>query len=98
MLQKIDGYVTGDGQGLVAEATAAAKSIREVADKLNSQIGPITDNVSKFSSRGLESVVALADQGRQALARLDRVLQGVEKNPQQFIFGGPGVPVYSPRR
>ncbi len=98
VLQKIDGYVTGDGQGLVAEATAAAKSIREVADKLNSQIGPITDNVSKFSSRGLESVVALADQGRQALARLDRVLQGVEKNPQQFIFGGQGVPVYSPRR
>jgi len=98
VLQKIDGYVTGDGQGLVAEATAAAKSIREVADKLNSQIGPITDNVSRFSSRGLESVVALVDQGRQALARLDRVLQGVEKNPQQFIFGGQGVPVYSPRR
>lgn len=98
ILQKVDGYVTGDGQGLVAEATAAAKSIREVADKLNQQVGPIADNVSKFSSRGLDSVVALTDQGRQALARLDRVLQGVEKNPQQFIFGGQGVPEYAPRR
>jgi len=98
VLQKVDGYVTGDGQGLVAEATAAAKSIREVADKLNGAVGPITDNVSKFSSRGLDSVVALAEQGRQALARLDRVLQGVEKNPQQFIFGGQGVPEYAPRR
>ncbi|SFM48117.1 phospholipid/cholesterol/gamma-HCH transport system substrate-binding protein [Pleomorphomonas diazotrophica] len=98
ILQKVDGYVTGDGQGLVAEATAAAKSIREVADKLNQQVGPIADNVSKFSSRGLDSVVALADQGRQALARLDRVLQGVERNPQQFIFGGQGVPEYAPRR
>lgn len=98
VLQKVDGYVTGDGQGLVAEATAAAKSIREVADKLNAQVGPITANVSKFSGRGLDSVVALAEQGRQALARLDRVLQGVEKNPQQFIFGGQGVPQYAPRR
>jgi len=26
------------------------------------------------------------------------VLQGVEKNPQQFIFGGAGVPEYTPRR
>jgi len=98
VLQKVDGYVTGDGTGLVAEATAAAKSIREVADKLNQQVGPISDSVSKFSSRGLDSVVALADQGRQALARLDRVLQGIEKNPQQFIFGGQGVPEYAPRR
>lgn len=98
ILRKVDGYVTGDGQGLVAEATAAAKSIREVADKLNQQVGPVADNISKFSSRGLDSVVALADQGRQALARLDRVLQGVEKNPQQFIFGGQGVPEYAPRR
>lgn len=98
VVQKVDGYVTGDGKGLVAEATEAAKSIREVADKLNQQVGPITDNFSKFSGRGLDSVVALADQGRQALARLDRVLQGVENNPQQFIFGGQGVPEYAPRR
>lgn len=98
ILQKVDGYVTGDGQGLVAEATEAAKSIRQVADKLNQQVGPVADNISKFSSRGLDSVVALTEQGRQALARLDRVLQGVEKNPQQFIFGGQGVPEYAPRR
>lgn len=98
VLQKIDGYVTSDGTGVIAEATEAAKSIREVADKLNAAVGPVTDNVSKFSSRGLDSIVALADQGRQALSRLDRVLQGVEKNPQQFIFGGSGVPEYTPRR
>lgn len=98
VVQKVDGYVTGDGHGLVAEATAAAKSIREVADKINQQVGPISDSVSKFSSRGLDSVVALTEQGRQALARLDRVLQGVEKNPQQFIFGGQSVPEYAPRR
>lgn len=98
VIAKVDGYVTGDGEGLVSEATAAAKSIREVADKLNQSVGPITANVGKFTDRGLDSFVALADQGRQALSRLDRVLQGVEKNPQQFIFGGNGVPEYSPRR
>ena len=70
----------------------------EVADKLNQEVGPVADNISKFSSRGLDSVVALTEQGRQALARLDRVLQGVEKNPQQFIFGGQSVPEYAPRR
>lgn len=98
VIAKLDKYVEGGGDGLVKEATEAARNIREVAATLKTRIGPITDNVSRFSGRGLDSLVAMADQGRLALARLDRVLQGVEQNPQQFIFGGGGVPEYSPRR
>lgn len=99
ILQKIDAYVTdADDGGLIQEATATLESIRGVADTLNARIGPITDNVARFSDRGLSSFVQLAEEGRQALSRLDRVLAGVERNPQQFIFGGEGVPEYSPRR
>jgi phospholipid/cholesterol/gamma-HCH transport system substrate-binding protein len=98
VIAKVDRYVDGDGQGLIKEATDAAKSIRETADQLKARIDPITANVAKFSGRGLDSLVAMADQGRQALERLDRVLAGVEQNPQQFIFGGAGVPEYSSRR
>ena len=98
VVAKVGRYVDGDGQGLIKEATEAARSIRQIADTLKGQIGPISDNVSKFSGRGLDSLVAMADQGRQALSRLDRVLSSVEQNPQQFIFGGEGVPEYAPRR
>lgn len=98
VIAKVDKYVDQDGDGLVKEATEAARSVRVIADTLKTRVGPIADNVNKFSGRGLDSLVAMADQGRQALARLDRVLQGVESNPQQFIFGGAGVPTYTPNR
>lgn len=98
ILQKVDGYVEGDGQGLIQEATETLKSIRAVADTLSAQVGPITDNVARFSDRGLSGIVQLTEDGRRALSRLDRVLAGVEQNPQQFIFGGEGVPEYAPRR
>lgn len=98
LLARLDGYVEGDGEGLVAEATATLKSVRTVADTLAGRIGPITDNVAQFTDRGLDSYVRLAEEGRRALARLDRVLSGVERNPQQFIFGGEGVPEYGTRR
>jgi phospholipid/cholesterol/gamma-HCH transport system substrate-binding protein len=99
ILVKVNDYVEGDGQGLIAEATETLKSIRSVAETLNRSVGPITANVATFTDRGLDSFTDLANQGRQALARLDRVLAGVERNPQQFIFGGDGgVPEYAPRR
>jgi phospholipid/cholesterol/gamma-HCH transport system substrate-binding protein len=98
ILRKIDGYVEGGGEGFVAEATATLESIRKVAATLEQRIGPITSNLQTFTDRGLDSFVRLADEGRRALARLDRVLASVERDPQQFIFGGQGVPEYSPRR
>jgi phospholipid/cholesterol/gamma-HCH transport system substrate-binding protein len=98
ILRKVDGYVEGDGEGFVAEATATLESIRKVASTLEERIGPITANVENFTGRGLDSVVRLAEEGRRALSRLDRVLSGIERDPQQFIFGGAGVPEYSPRR
>jgi phospholipid/cholesterol/gamma-HCH transport system substrate-binding protein len=98
ILVKVNDYVEGDGEGLISEATATLASIRQVAETLNKSIGPITANVTEFTDRGLDSFTDLANQGRQALSRLDRVLAGVERNPQQFIFGGEGVPEYAPRR
>lgn len=98
ILRKVDGYVEGDGQGLIKQATDTLASIRSVAETLNARIGPITDNVAKFTDRGLGSYTQLAEDGRRALQRLDRVLSGIERNPQQFIFGGEGVPEYAPRR
>lgn len=98
VLQKIDSYVEGDGEGLVVEATAAMRSIRSAADTLNAQIGPITANVANFSDRGLSGITQFVVEGRRALSRLERVLSGVERDPQQFIFGNDGVPEYAPRR
>lgn len=98
VLAKIDAYVEGDGEGLIVEATETLKAIRSVAETLDSRVGPITDNVANFTNRGLDSYVRLADEGRRALARLNAVLSGIERNPQQFIFGGEGVPEYAPRR
>ncbi len=98
VLAKVDAYVEADGEGLIAEATSTLESIRGVAETLNARIGPITDDFAQFADRGLDSYVRLAEEGRRALSRLNQVLSGVERDPQQFIFGGEGVPEFAPRR
>ncbi|PTW58713.1 phospholipid/cholesterol/gamma-HCH transport system substrate-binding protein [Breoghania corrubedonensis] len=98
ILTKVDGYVAGDGEGLIVEATAAARSIREVADKLNSRIGPITDGFARFSNRSLRNVDALIEQARQTLEEIRTVFANFDRNPSRVLYGGDDVPVYDGER
>ncbi|MEI2383835.1 MlaD family protein [Breoghania sp. JC706] len=98
VLTKVDGYVEGDGEGLIVEATAAARSIREIADKINSRIGPITDGFARFSDRGLRNVDAVLEQARQTLEEIRTVFANFDRNPSRVLYGGDDVPVYNGER
>ena len=98
ILAKVDGMVSGsDSQGLFAEAQKTLQSIRATADNLNARIGPIADNLARFSGTGLRDVQSLVTDTRRAVQSLNETITNFDQNPQRLIFGGETVKEYDGR-
>lgn len=99
ILSGVDGLLTDEGTGgLIADASAAARAIRNVAVSFEGRSDTIAAGLARFSGRGLQDVEALVSDGRRLLGRLERVVSSLERNPQQLIFGDGATPEYSPQR
>jgi phospholipid/cholesterol/gamma-HCH transport system substrate-binding protein len=98
ILVKVDGIVSSDdSQGLIAEAKKTVQSFGKVAETLNSRIGPIADNLARFSGTGLRDVQTLVGETRQAVQGLSETINNFDRNPQRLIFGGETVKQYDGR-
>ena len=98
ILVKVNGIVSSDdSQGLIAEAKKTVQSFGKVADTLNSRIGPIADNLARFSGTGLRDVQTLVGETRQAVQDLNSTINNFDRNPQRLIFGGETVKQYDGR-
>ncbi|MBC7283046.1 MlaD family protein [Hoeflea sp.] len=98
VLAKIDGFLgEGDASNLLADAEATLKSFRDVATTLNARIGPIADNLQRFSGSGLNDVEALVNDARRSIQRIERSISTIEQDPQRLIFGGDAVKQYDGR-
>ncbi|HEY8564283.1 MAG TPA: MlaD family protein [Beijerinckiaceae bacterium] len=88
-----------EGQSTFGEIREAARSIRVLADNLDKRTAEITQGVTRFTGSGLREVEAFASDGRRTLNEINRTVRGIERNPQQFLFGGkPNIPEYNGRR
>jgi phospholipid/cholesterol/gamma-HCH transport system substrate-binding protein len=98
VLAKIDSFLgTGDSQSLFADARATLESYRKLADTLNAKIGPIADNLAKFTGTGLKNVEALVDDTRRTMQSLDTAISRFDNDPQRLIFGGEDVKEFDGR-
>ena len=98
VLAKLDNFLgEGDASSLIADAEATLKSFRDVADSLNARVGPIADNLQRFSSSGLRNVEALVNDARRSIQRIERSISTIEQDPQRLIFGGDTVKQYDGR-
>ncbi|MCM2293718.1 MCE family protein [Allorhizobium sp. BGMRC 0089] len=98
ILAKVDKLLgSDDTNSLSAQARATLQSIKDVADNLNKEIGPIADNLKKFSSSGLGDVTTLVNETRQTVRNLDDTITNLNRDPQRLIFGGDNVKQYDGR-
>lgn len=98
VLAKLDGFLgEGNTQSLVAEAKATLQSFKQAADLLNARIGPIADNLQRFSGGGLRNVEALVSETRQTVQSLQNTISDFDKNPSRLLFGGETVKQYDGR-
>ncbi|WP_114946609.1 MlaD family protein [Microvirga calopogonii] len=101
--EKFLGSASGEaGKGAFDEIRSAAVAVRELANDLNTRtegIQGILGGVNRFTESGLREYEALAVEGRKTLGDISRAVRSIERNPQQFIFGGsPNLPQYNGRR
>lgn len=94
-VDKVSGYVA-DGDSFLAQAQEAAKSFKQLAEKLDQSIGDSAGGLARFAKDGLKEFELFMRDGRRAARTLDRVLERIERNPQSFLFGGKAVPEYNP--
>lgn len=98
ILKKVDELLgTDDTKSLSAEARRTLESIRAVADNLNTRIGPIADNMARFSGTGLRDIQSLVSETRSAVRNLNQAVSNFDENPQRLIFGGETVKQYDGR-
>ena len=98
ILAKIDTMVSGgDSQSLFAEARKTLESFRTVADNINARVGPIADNLQRFSVTGLRDIQTLVNDTRRTVQSLDNTINNFDENPQRLIFGGETVKQYDGR-
>ncbi|MCA1369908.1 MlaD family protein [Ensifer aridi] len=98
ILVKIDGFL-GDANApsLSAEARATLESFRKMADNLNAQLGPIAENLRRFSNSGLRDVETLVSDTRRTVQSLQNTISNFDRNPQRLLFGGETVKQYDGR-
>lgn len=88
ILKNITAMTSGQGgQGMFAEITEAAKAIRQFATNLDARTAALAKNLDQFSGAGLRDYRQLAVDGQKTLQNLQRTLNGLQRNPQQLIFG-----------
>ncbi|MEM6712101.1 MAG: MlaD family protein [Pseudomonadota bacterium] len=99
LLASVDGVLgEEETQGLIADARDAARALRNVAVAFEGRSDAIADGLARFTGSGLRDAEALIGDGRRVLNRLERLVLSVERNPQQFVFGGERAPEYAPQR
>ncbi|MCV9996838.1 MCE family protein [Pararhizobium sp. YC-54] len=98
ILVKLDGFLgDADAPSLSADARATLASFRKVADNLNAQIGPIAENLRRFSGSGLRDIEALVSDTRRTVNTLDTTISTFDRDPQRLLFGGETVKQYDGR-
>lgn len=98
LIDKVETMVEGDGQGLVAEATGAARAVRQVFESFEPSAGQIAGGLSRFSTTGLSDLAAAIQQARQTLSAIEAAVNSIERDPSRVIYGGSGQPTYQPQR
>jgi phospholipid/cholesterol/gamma-HCH transport system substrate-binding protein len=98
VLAKVDSFLgSGDSSSLFADARETMKSFKAVADNLNAKIGPIADNLARFSGSGLKDIEALVQDTRRTMRTLDSAVTRLDQDPRRLIFGGEEVKRYDGR-
>jgi phospholipid/cholesterol/gamma-HCH transport system substrate-binding protein len=98
ILIKVDALLGSDSaNSLAKKAGDTLDSFKRVADSINTRIGPIADNLQRFSAGGLNDVQTLVNDTRRTVQNLNDTISNFDKNPQRLLFGGDTVKQYDGR-
>jgi phospholipid/cholesterol/gamma-HCH transport system substrate-binding protein len=74
------------------ELTAAAKSIRLMADDLSKNMDLMSGSLEQFTGSGLKNIDALMTETRRTIATAETVFKNIKDSPMRLLLGGGSVP------
>jgi phospholipid/cholesterol/gamma-HCH transport system substrate-binding protein len=74
------------------ELTAAAKSIRLMADDLSRNMDLMSGSLEQFTGSGLKNIDALMTETRRTVATAETVFKNIKDSPMRLLFGGGSSP------
>jgi phospholipid/cholesterol/gamma-HCH transport system substrate-binding protein len=98
LLVRVDGMVGEDGEGFMTDIAAAARSFRQLTENLDSRLDVILADIQRFGGGGLREFETFMGEGRRTLGNIERLINSLERDPSQVIFGGSRTPEYNPGR
>ena len=97
-LDKVSTFMgSDDGTSMLVDAREAIASFRKLSAQLENSFGKNADNLTRSTKRSLAELELFMRDGRRLARNLDRVLDGIDRNPQRLLFGGSPVPEYNPQ-
>jgi len=98
VLIKLEGLLgSGEAGGVITQVQSTLAEFRKVAVNLNVRINQVSGGITKFTDSGLKDIRALVNDSRRSIARIDRVIGNLERDPSGFLFGKTGVKSYNGR-
>ncbi|WP_417685960.1 MlaD family protein [Roseibium sp.] len=95
IVDQVGTMVEGDGEGLIVEATHAARSLRKVVAAFETRADSIAGGLSKFANQGSADFASAMSQVNRTLVAIQRAVENFDRSPNRVIFGGEDVPTYS---
>ena len=86
-----------DAESLSDQARDTLAAVKQAAETLQKNIGPIMANLNDFSGSGLREVRGLVSETRRTMDNLNRTIESIDRDPQQFIFGPDSAKSYDGR-
>jgi phospholipid/cholesterol/gamma-HCH transport system substrate-binding protein len=81
-------------KGLVDNLNRAADNFAHMSANLDQRVTIISNDISRFTNKGLKELEGLISDGRKTLSSVDEAVRELNRNPQGLIFGRPGIPTY----
>ena len=82
--------ISADVKKSSGEFRAAVVSVRQAADAFSKMVAENRQGFQSFTNQGLKELNAVLSDFRELLGTLTRVIGRIERDPRDFLFGGPG--------
>jgi phospholipid/cholesterol/gamma-HCH transport system substrate-binding protein len=94
ILAGVETFTSGP-DGKSGEINEAARSIRELADRLtkladnlDKRTASITSGINDFTETGTKQITVISRDLQRTLSTIDRTVNNIDKNPSRLLFGG----------
>ncbi len=80
--------LTGGSDGKGGEVNELAKTVRQLAEHLDTRTDEITTGINKFTATGTKQLDIVGRDAHSMMGQIERTVKQIGDNPSSLLFGG----------